>query len=210
MGLKDLQELVKNGKAKDAEAMARQLLEGGTNAEAILTQALIPAMDEVGELFQKGEFFVPELLVAARAMQKATETIKPKLQEMGVKAKGKVVLGTVRGDLHDIGKNLVKMMVEGAGFEVVDLGIDVSPEKFVQAVKDHKPGLIGMSALLTTTMMAMKDTVALLKSAGVRDQVKVMVGGAPLRQDFANEIGADFYGKDATEAKNFAKYVYEE
>ena len=210
MGLKELKELVKNGKAKESEELVKQLLAGGTNAEEILTSALIPAMDEVGELFQQGEFFVPELLVAARAMQRATETIKPKLAELGVKARGKVVLGTVRGDLHDIGKNLVKMMIEGAGFEVVDLGIDVTPEKFVQAVKDHQPGLIGMSALLTTTMMAMKDTVALLKSEGVRNRVKVMVGGAPLRQDFATEIGADFYGKDATEAKNYAKFVYEE
>ncbi len=210
MSLVELKELVKNGKAKETEEMVKSLLNSGTNAEAILTNALIPAMDEVGELFQKGEYFVPELLVAARAMQKATEIIRPKLQEMGVKAKGKVVLGTVRGDLHDIGKNLVKMMVEGAGFEVVDLGIDVTPEKFVQAVKDHKPGVIGMSALLTTTMMSMKDTVALLKSEGVRNSVKVMVGGAPLRQDFATEIGADFYGKDATEAKNYAKFVYEE
>ena len=210
MGIQELKELVKNGKAKESADEVAKLLAGGTDAEMILNKALIPAMDEVGDLFQKGEFFVPELLVAARAMQRATEMIRPKLQEKGVKSRGKVVLGTVRGDLHDIGKNLVKMMVEGAGFEVIDLGIDVSPEKFVQAIKEHKAGLMGMSALLTTTMMAMKDTINLLKSQGVRNQVKVMVGGAPLRKDFADEIGADFYGKDATEAKNYAKFVYEE
>ncbi len=210
MDLKSLKESIKNGKAKDTEELVQKLLAQGADAEDILNQALIPAMDEVGELFQQGEYFVPELLVAARAMQKAMEAIRPKLIAKGVKSRGKVVLGTVRGDLHDIGKNLVKMMVEGAGFEVVDLGIDVTPEKFVQAVKDHQAGLIGMSALLTTTMLSMRDTVNLLKSEGVRNQVKVMVGGAPLRKEFADEIGADFYGKDATEAKNYAKFVYEE
>jgi len=209
MSLESLKELIKTGKAKESEEEVKRLL-GEIDAEVILSKALIPAMDEVGELFQKGEYFVPELLVSARAMQRAMETIKPLLAEKGVKSRGRVVLGTVRGDLHDIGKNLVKMMIEGAGFEVIDLGIDVSPEKFVQAVKEYKPGIIGMSALLTTTMLAMKDTIALLKSQGVRNHVKVMVGGAPLRQEFADEIGADFYGKDATEAKNYAKFVYEE
>lgn len=210
MSLESLKELVKTGKAKESEEEVKKLLGEKIDAEVILSKALIPAMDEVGELFQKGEYFVPELLVSARAMQRAMEIIKPLLSEKGVKSRGKVVLGTVRGDLHDIGKNLVKMMIEGAGFEVIDLGIDVSPEKFVQAIKEHKPGIIGMSALLTTTMLAMKDTIALLKSQGVRDYVKVMVGGAPLRQEFADEIGADFYGKDATEAKNYTKFVYEE
>jgi len=210
MSLENLKELVKKGKAKETGELVQKLLSQGTDAEAILNQALIPAMDEVGDLFQQGEYFVPELLVAARAMQRAMEAIRPKLAEKGVKSRGKVVLGTVRGDLHDIGKNLVKMMIEGAGFEVIDLGIDVTPEKFVQAVREHKAALIGMSALLTTTMLAMKDTINLLKSQGVRNQTKVMIGGAPLRQEFADEIGADFYGKDATEAKNYAKFVYEE
>jgi len=164
-------------------------------------------MDEVGELFQKGEYFIPEMLVSARAMQKCMEVIRPKLQEKGVKAQGKVVLGTVRGDLHDIGKNLVKMMLEGVGFEVIDLGVDAGPEKFVQAVKEHSPQLVGMSALLTTTMMAMKDIIEALKAEGLRQQVKVMVGGAPIRQEFADEIGADFYGKDATSAKDYARKV---
>ena len=205
--LAKLKELVIQGKDTEATELVKNLLEQNLAVEQILNKALIPAMDEVGELFQKGEYFIPEMLVSARAMQKCMEVIRPKLQEKGVKAQGKVVLGTVRGDLHDIGKNLVKMMLEGVGFEVIDLGVDAGPEKFVQAVKEHSPQLVGMSALLTTTMMAMKDIIEALQAEGLRQQVKVMVGGAPIRQEFADEIGADFYGKDATSAKDYARKV---
>jgi len=205
--MQNLKEFVKNGKAKEAEARTMELLAQNVDAEKIMSEALIPAMDEVGDLFQKGEYFVPEMLVAARAMKQAMNVLRPIFKEKGVQSLGKVVMGTVKGDLHDIGKNLVVMALEGAGFEVVDLGVDVGPEKFVDAVKTHKPIAIGMSALLTTTMMSMKDIIAALKSAGVRDQVKVMIGGAPIRKEFATEIGADFFGRDSVEARNFARLV---
>jgi len=205
--MENLKELVKNGKAKEAEARTKELLAKKVDAEAILQEGLIPAMDEVGDLFQKGEYFVPEMLVAARAMKQALAVLRPIFKEKGIQPLGKVVVGTVKGDLHDIGKNLVAMALEGAGFEVIDLGVDVGPEKFVDAVKTQKPIAIGMSALLTTTMMSMKDTIAALKSAGIRGQVKVMIGGAPIRKEFADEIGADFYGHDSVEARNYARLV---
>jgi len=205
--MKELKELVKKGKAPETAEMVKKLIDEGKEPEAIMKQGLIPAMDEVGDLFQKGEYFVPEMLVAARAMQKGLEVLKPRLVESGIEPIGRVVLGTVKGDLHDIGKNLVAMALEGAGFEVIDLGTDVPPEKFVEAIKKHKPQVIGMSALLTTTMMAMKDTVEAMKKAGVRDQVKIMIGGAPVRQEFADEIGADYYGPDSTAGRNFARDV---
>jgi len=205
--MEKLREMVMKGKAAEAEARTRELLAAKADPEKILQEALIPAMDEVGDLFQKGEYFVPEMLVSARAMKQAMSVLRPIFKERGIKLLGKVVVGTVRGDLHDIGKNLVSMALEGAGFEVIDLGVDVTPEKFVDAVKSHRPLAIGMSALLTTTMMSMKDTVAALQSAGVRNQVKVMIGGAPIRKEFAQEIGADFYGRDSVEARNFARLV---
>jgi len=205
--MKELKELVKKGKAPETAEMVKKLIDEGKEPEAIMKQGLIPAMDEVGDLFQKGEYFVPEMLVAARAMQKGLEVLKPRLVESGIEPIGRVVLGTVKGDLHDIGKNLVAMALEGAGFEVIDLGTDVPPEKFVEAIKKHEPQVIGMSALLTTTMMAMKDTVEAMKKAGVRDQVKIMIGGAPVRQEFADEIGADYYGPDSTAGRNFARDV---
>jgi len=207
--MENLKELVKNGKAKEAEARSKELLSKNVAAEKILQEALIPAMDEVGDLFQKGEYFVPEMLVAARAMKQAMAVLRPVFQQQGIQPLGKVVLGTVKGDLHDIGKNLVAMALEGAGFEVIDLGVDASPEKFVEAVKASGPVAVGMSALLTTTMMSMKDTIQALQEAGLRDKVKIMIGGAPIRQEFADEIGADFYGRDSVEAKNFARLVIE-
>jgi len=202
-----LKEFIKTGKAKETAEQVKELLDKGISPEAIMKEAMIPAMDEVGALFQKGEFFVPEMLVSARAMQKGLEVIKPLLVKSGVKPIGKVVIGTVKGDLHDIGKNLVVMSLEGAGFEVIDLGIDVSPAKFIDAIKQHKPQVVGMSALLTTTMLSMKDTIEAIKSAGLRDKVKIMIGGAPVRKEFAEEIGADFYGPDATSGKNYAREV---
>jgi 5-methyltetrahydrofolate--homocysteine methyltransferase len=205
--MEELKKLVMTGKAKETAARVTQLLAQGTDPEAIMKEGLIPAMDEVGDLFQKGEYFVPEMLVAARAMKQGLEILRPKLVQAGVEPIGKVLIGTVKGDLHDIGKNLVTMALEGAGFQVIDLGNDVSPQKFVDAIKEHKPQLVGLSALLTTTMLSMKDTIEALKKAGVRDQVKVMIGGAPIRQEFADEIGADFYGPDPTAGRNYARDV---
>jgi 5-methyltetrahydrofolate--homocysteine methyltransferase len=205
--MEQLRELVKQGKAPETEARVKELLDKGEDPEVILKQALIAAMDDVGELFQKGEYFVPEMLVAARAMQRGMDVIKPLVVEKGIKPLGKVVIGTAKGDLHDIGKNLVAMSLEGAGVEVVDLGIDVGPDKFVKAVKEHKPDVVGMSALLTTTMLSMKDIIQALKDEGLRDSVKVMIGGAPIRQEYADEIGADYYGRDSTEAKNIVRNI---
>jgi 5-methyltetrahydrofolate--homocysteine methyltransferase len=162
-------------------------------------------MTEVGQLFEDGEFFVPEMLIAARAMQAGVAILKPKLIEQDIKPLGKIVIGTVKGDLHDIGKNLVGMMLEGVGFEVIDLGTDVTPEKFVEAVKEHDAGFVGMSALLTTTMPAMKAALDALKDSGIRDNVKVMVGGAPVTQNYADEIGADLYAPDGPSAARKVK-----
>jgi 5-methyltetrahydrofolate--homocysteine methyltransferase len=162
-------------------------------------------MAEVGARFERGEFYVPEMLVAARAMQAGLAVLKPHLAEGGVQMRGKVVIGTVKGDLHDIGKNLVAMMLEGAGFEVIDLGTDVAPEKFAAAVREHKPSLVGMSALLTTTMKAMQPTIEAIEDIGLRTQVKVLVGGAPITEDFAKSIGADGYAADASRAVAIAK-----
>lgn len=201
--MEQLRELVKTGKAKETEERVQSLLEQGEDAEKIMNDALIPAMDEVGELFQKGAFFVPEMLVAARAMQKGLDVIKPKMVDAGIEPLGKIVIGTVQGDLHDIGKNLVIMALEGAGFEIIDLGTDVAAATFVHSIKEHSPLAVGLSALLTTTMAAMEDTVKAIKAEGLN--VKVMIGGAPVSQDFADKIGADFFGPDPVAGKNFAK-----
>lgn len=174
-------------------------------ASEILNKGLIAAMTEVGRLFEEGEYFVPEMLIAARAMQASVAILKPKLLEADIKPLGKVVIGTVKGDLHDIGKNLVAMMLEGAGFEIIDLGTDVPPEKFVAAIKDNGAEFIGMSALLTTTMPAMKTSIEALKEAGIRENVKVLIGGAPVTQKYADEIGADVYAPDGPSAARKAK-----
>lgn len=205
--MEELKSMVAKGKTREVPAKVEELLEAGEKPEAIMKNALIPAMDEVGALFQSGELFVPEMLVAARAMKASLEIIKPKTVQSGLKPIGQVVVGTVRGDLHDIGKNLLVMSLEGAGFEVVDLGMDVPPEKFVEAVRTHNPPVLGMSALLTTTMLAMKETIEAIEEAGLRDKVRIMIGGAPVRKEFADEIGADFYGPDSTAGKNFAREV---
>ena len=205
--MEQLKKFVMDGKANDAAKRVTELISGGKSPEAIMKEALIPAMDEVGDLFQKGELYLPEMLVAARAMKQGMAAMKPAIVKSGLKSIGKVVLGTVKGDMHDIGKNLVAMSLEGAGFEVIDLGADVAAEKFVEAIKKENPQVIGLSALLTTTMLAMKDTVEAIKKAGLRDKVKIMVGGAPLRKEFATEIGADFYGPDSTSGKNYARVV---
>ncbi|HLC01867.1 MAG TPA: corrinoid protein [Anaerolineales bacterium] len=196
---------VVNGRRAEAEAKVGEALERGIPPEKILNDGLIAAMKEVGDRFECGEFYVPEMLIAARAMQSGLAVLKPRLTQLGVKARGKAVIGSVRGDLHDIGKNLVAMMLEGAGFEVVNLGTDVSPERFAAAVREHAPGLVGMSALLTTTMTSMKATVEAIESIGLRDKVKIIVGGAPISEDFARSIGADGYAPDASRAVTLAK-----
>jgi 5-methyltetrahydrofolate--homocysteine methyltransferase len=203
--LKTLYDDVINGDRTAVEAGVRAAMEAGQPVGSILSEALIGAMKEVGERFERQDFYVPEMLVAARAMQAGLTILKPHLVQAGVPAAGKVVIGTVKGDLHDIGKSLVGMMMEGAGFEVIDLGTDVGPEKFGEAVRTHKPQLVGLSALLTTTMQNMKSTLEALEDLGVRNQVKVMVGGAPVTEVFAKEIGADGYAPDASRAVTLAK-----
>lgn len=203
----ELKDLVVNGDDKGAAVRVASLLKEGKSPADILNNALIAAMDEVGERYQKGEFFLPELLIAGRAMQAGLAVLRPAMVEKGVMPVGKVVMGTVRGDLHDLGKNLVNMALEGAGFEVIDIGIDVPPEKFVEAVRKHSPQVVGMSALLTTTATAIKETINALVKAGLRSKVKIMIGGAPLTVEFAHQVGADFYGPDSTAGKDFARSV---
>ena len=201
---------VLEGDAKTTQAGVRSAMAEGIPADTILKDGLIAAMAEVGRLFEENEYFVPEMLVAARAMQSGLALLKPALAAGGSVPAGKVVVGTVKGDLHDIGKNLVAMMLEGAGFEVVDLGTDVTPDKFVKSVMEHKPQVIGMSALLTTTMPSMAVTIKALQEAGVREQVKVMIGGAPVTDAFARQIGADGYSTDASSAVRLAKGLVED
>ncbi len=203
--INSMQENVINGKRVEVEALVRQALDAGLAPNDILNTGLIAAMREVGARFEAGDFYVPEMLIAARAMQAGLAILKPHLVESGIESTGKVVIGTVKGDLHDIGKNLVAMMLEGAGFEIVDLGTDVAPEKFIAAIKENDASLIGMSALLTTTMSNMKLVIAALKDSGMRDRVKVMIGGAPVTDTFAKEIGADGYAPDASRAVTLAK-----
>jgi len=191
------------GKQDDVKNLTQAAIDEGLAPSKILTEGLIKGMERVGEKFKNNEIYVPEVLIAARAMKAGMGLLKPLLAAEGVEPVGTICLGTVRGDLHDIGKNLVVMMMEGAGFNVVDLGIDVKPEQFVEAVKKDKPQLIGMSALLTTTMPSMKDTIEALKAEGLK--VKTLVGGAPLTQKYADEIGADGYAPDAASAVDKAK-----
>jgi len=181
----------------------------GMPAEEILQKALMPGMDEVGRLMNSGEYYIPDVLIAARSMQMALEVLRPLLVEEGATGAGTAVIGTVAGDLHDIGKNLVGMMLEGANFTVVDLGTDVSPGQFVAAAQEHGASLVGMSALLTTTMVAMKDTIEAFREAGIREQVKILVGGAPVTPAYASEVGADGYAPDAGAAAVVAREMLE-
>lgn len=203
--LEDLQQSVIDGEQEKTEELVHQALAEGLPADQVLKQGLIAAMAKVGQLFEEGEFFVPEMLIAARAMKGGLVILRPQLAAANVQAIGKVVIGTVQGDLHDIGKNLVGMMLEGAGFDVIDLGTDVTAQKFVDAVKTHQPQFVGCSALLTTTMPRMKEVIEALRQAGVRHQVKVMVGGAPITQQYADDIGADIFAADAAAASNCAR-----
>jgi 5-methyltetrahydrofolate--homocysteine methyltransferase len=205
--MEELKQLVIDGKSDKAVDMVLKLLDQGKTPDAIMEQALIPAMDLVGKLFQEGEYFLPELLVSARAMQKSVEVIKQRSPAGSVTKSGKAVVGTVKGDLHDIGKNLLVMSLEGAGFEVVDLGADVTTDRFVSAIKEHRPDVVGMSALLSTTMYIMKDVVEAIDRAGLHAGVKIMVGGAPLNDDYAKKIGADFYGPDCIAGRDYARSV---
>ncbi len=200
MDLKDLQDCIINGNRKKAESLTNELLAAGVSPSAIISEGLIPGMQVVGVKFKNNEYYVPEVLVAARAMQTAMNIVKPLLSASDRKAPATVAIGTVQGDLHDIGKNLVMMMMEGAGYEMVDLGVDVSPEQFIDAVQSKKADVVCMSALLTTTMPAMAKTIEALQAAGLRDKVKVMIGGAPVTQEYADEIGADGYSEDAASA----------
>ena len=184
--------------------IVRSLLDGHVEVETIMKQGLIAAMDEVGARFQAGRSYLPEMLVAAQAMKSGLAVLEPLIKGGAVKPAGTAVIGTMQGDLHDIGKNLVIMSLEGAGFEVIDLGMDVPPAKFVDAIAAHQPRVVGMSALLSTTMAGMEKTIKAIEAAGLRDGIKIMVGGAPVNQTFADQIGADFYGKDSVAAKVFA------
>jgi len=201
----DLKVAVIDMEVERAVELTKKALGEGRKAEDIMNGSLVPAMDIVGEQYDKGEKYVPEMLLSAKAMKTAMEVLHPLLVESGVEMKGKLIIGTVEGDLHDIGKDLVAMMVEGAGFEVINLGAEITAEQFLNAVREHKPNIIGMSALLTTTMLHMPEVIDALKQAGLRDQVKVMIGGAPVTQEYADEIGADGYAPDAASATKLAK-----
>ena len=196
----ELKESIIKGKRAMVEPLVRKLLSDGLDPETIMNEIMVPAMDIVGDQYSRNEIFLPEMMIAARAMNIGLDVIRPMLTAKGAAGKGKVVIGSVKGDIHDVGKNIVSMVLEGAGYEVIDLGIDVPPEKFVAAIQQHHPKFVLMSALITLTMSMMDETMKALKQAGVRDKIKVGVGGAPLTQKFADQIGADFYGKDARAA----------
>ncbi|MEN6548721.1 MAG: corrinoid protein [Armatimonadia bacterium] len=198
--LQGIAEAVIRGDREAVANLTKAAVDEGTSAEQIINDGLIAGMGVVGAKFKANEFYVPEVLIAARAMHAGMDIIKPLLAASGVQPRGTIAIGTVKGDLHDIGKNLVAMMLEGGGYEVLDLEVDVAPEKFVDAVKSQGAQIVALSALLTTTMPSMKDTIEALKEAGVRDQVKVMIGGAPVTQNYADEIGADGYSPDAASA----------
>jgi 5-methyltetrahydrofolate--homocysteine methyltransferase len=203
--IQTLYDAILNGNAKAAKEITQTSLAAGANPQALVDDTMIPAMNEVGRRYEANEYFVPELLIAARAMKASLELIRPLLSARGAEPVGRVVIGTVQGDLHDIGKNLVGAMLEGAGFEVIDLGVDVSPEKFMNAAKEKHATLIALSALLTTTMHSMKAVMEKLKESGMRGSVKVMIGGAPVTQKYADEIGADGYSSNANAAVALAR-----
>jgi len=203
--LAQISQAVIEGKADETEKLVKAALDAGTDPEKVIYEGLVPGMNVVGDKFRKNEYYVPEVLIAARAMQRGMDVLQPLLQGRKIKTLGKVVIGTVEGDLHDIGKNLVAMMLKGSGFEVVDLGVDVKAEEFVAKAKEAQAEIVAMSALLTTTMPSMKKTIEALQQAGVREQFKVMIGGAPVTQQYADEIGADGFAPDAASAVDKAK-----
>ena len=204
----DLQQIAENliqGNAPKVKELVQKAVDEGENPQKILNEALLAGMSVVGDKFKKNEFYIPEVLIAARAMKQGMQILKPLLTKENIKGVGTVVIGTVRGDLHDIGKNLVGMMLEGAGFEVIDAGIDVAPDLFIKTAKEKNAKIIGLSALLTTTMPAMKEVVTSLNGSSLKGKIKVMVGGAPVTKDYADEIGADGYAPDAASAADLAK-----
>jgi 5-methyltetrahydrofolate--homocysteine methyltransferase len=203
--LEPIYKAVLEGNKNAATENVQSALDAGIDAGVILQGALIPAMEEVGKLFEAGEYYVPEMLIAARAMQSGLALLKPLLVDSDVKPTGKVVIGTVKGDLHDIGKNLVAMMLEGAGFEINDLGTDVSPDKFIAAINEGGVDILAMSALLTTTMPMMETTIKSVAEAGLKDKVKIIIGGAPVTKEYASKVGADGYAPDASQAASLAK-----
>lgn len=205
--LQEIANYIINGKAPETEKLVQQALDAKVPVKEVLNQGLIAGMDVVGQKFKNNEFYVPEVLIAARAMKAGMKLLKPRFAESGVEPVARLALGTVKGDLHDIGKNLVSMMLEGAGFEIIDLGVDVSPDKFIAAIKEKNVQVIGMSALLTTTMLNMKSTINQLKNDGLRDSVKIIIGGAPVTQNYADEIGADGYAADAATAVTVVKQL---
>lgn len=207
--LEDVKSAVVDGKHNEIEELVKKVVQEGVDLDKIINEALIAAMDIVGQKFANSEIYVPEMLVSAVTMKKGLDMIKPLLKGQQTESKGTIIMGTVKGDLHDIGKNLVIMMLEGAGFNVIDLGVDLSVEKVVQQVEEVKPAILGLSALLTTTMAEMKNVIEGLKSKGLRNSLKVMVGGAPLDANFAQKIGADGYGEDAVEAVELARRFVE-
>lgn len=206
--LKEISENLQQGKAKNVKELVQKAIDEGYDAKTILEEGLLHGMGIIGEKFKNNEVYVPDVLIAARAMNAGSELLKPLLADSGVEATGKVVLGTVKGDLHDIGKNLVRMMMEGKGLEVIDLGIDVPVEKFIETAKETGAKIIAASALLTTTMGEMKNIVEATKAAGIRDEVTIMIGGAPVNENFCKSIGADIYTPDAASAADAAVGVY--
>ncbi|HEX6788159.1 MAG TPA: corrinoid protein [Gaiellaceae bacterium] len=208
--LKGLYDNTLIGNAPEVKDLTNQGLEENLDPEKMLYEALIPSLEEVGARFERGDFFVPEMLIAARAMQGALDILRPLLAETGAKQVGTYVMGTVKGDVHDIGKNLVNIMLEGAGFTVYDLGVNVAPEVFVEKINEHQPDVVGFSAFLTTTMPMFKANINALEKAGIRDKVIVMVGGAPVTQEYADMVGADGYAADASTAVRLAKDLIEQ
>jgi len=205
MDLNQLSQSVIEGNAGEVGRLTNEFLSGGTEPKEVLNSGLISGMNVVGQKFKDGEYFLPEVLLSARAMKSGMKILEPELSRTGVEPIGKVVIGTVKGDLHDIGKNIVASMLEGAGFQVIDLGVDVPPDKFINAVRENSANIMGMSALLTTTMTSMKDVIQSLKENNLRDSVEVIIGGAPLSEKYAKDIGADGYATDATSAATLCK-----
>ncbi|MDE3056511.1 MAG: corrinoid protein [Bacteroidota bacterium] len=203
--LKRLAEFLENGYADRVAQLTQELLDNNVGPQIILNEGLIPGMAVVGEKMRKGEMFLPEVLQSAAAMYESLKILKPQLVEQGLKPIGKVLMGTVKGDMHDIGKNLVGILLQGAGFEIIDLGVNVPPQKFVEALGTHHPPILGISAMLTTTMLNMKTTIDAIANAGLREGVKIIVGGAPVSQKFADDIGADGYARDAVRAVDKVK-----
>lgn len=205
--LNEISELLQKGKAKEVKVLVQEALDKNIEPNKILTESLIKGLSIIGGKFKLNQVFVPEVLIAARAMNAGLSILRPALAESGIEPIGKALICTVKGDLHDIGKNLVKMMMEGQGIECVDLGVDVSPQAIVEAIKEHKPQLVCLSALLTTTMMSQKEIIEEIVKSGLRDQVTIMVGGAPVTQEYADQIGADFYSADSATASEIARDI---